>query len=473
MATGTSQKPIEFARIGNPWLVGKNVNRVVPIYVLHNLLAPNFESDKSIQALKHLVFDAGKALTAGLRERIQTTQEDFTDLQDTAYGLLSPERRVFRDKKNGGAGKHGSLFPIVGGLVANSASDDGLGRRLRELMERRQSDWQDRLCQLLVPSSPTDPATAFAMTLLGGSAGSQAERNAGRVKKKLSGLDLACAEFVDNLILGVADARRIPVIRRLSTGAYLAAMLRMVAGPIADGGAELPLVLVYCGLPPGGAGEPLVRAASKSFGLWVGESWRATANRLHEAIAAEPGLPGARRPEKLRQQVHAVLASRFEDRQKELDAVMASLDPILQGATLSQDWCMDALESDPVQLTRSELARRIRSLGANIGFAGPDRGLRPRLTVDTPLLGVLVKGIVGEGAMEIGAFVSNVAKRFGLVLGVGSDDDIVDKMSPVGSEGYDMYELLVLNQEMLRTRLLRAGLARSYSDSHTEVFCNV
>jgi len=473
MAAGNSAKTIEFLRIGNPWLVGKNVNRVVPIYVLHNLLEADFERTKSLQAIKHLVFDAGKALADGLSPRVDVGEQDYADLQDTTFGLLAPERRVFRDKKGGGAGKHGSLFPLVGGLVSPSASDDGLGRRVRALMEGHNTDWQERLCNLLVPQVSHDPATSFAFSLLGGTAGKISKKEFKRPRKRLGGLDGACAELIDNLIFSTGDARRVPIIRRIASGAYLVSILRMVVGPLADSGGDLPLVLVYCGLPPGGASEPLVRAASKSFSNWVGESWNACARCMFDSLSNAPTLPGAKRHEKVRQQVHHALAGRLEGRQKELEGVIEALGPLFEKANLSLAWCKEAMESDVSGFAKPELARRVRSLGANIGFAGPDRGLKPRLTLDTPLLGVLVRGIVGDGTMELGEFVSVVAQRFGLVLGLGNSDDIADKMGSLGSEGFDIYELLVLNQELLRTRLLRAGLARSYSDSHTEVFCNV
>src|SRR5262249_9726246 len=94
----------------------------------------------------------------------------------------------------------------------------------------------------------------------------------------------------------------------------------------------------------------------------------------------------------------------------------------------------------------------------------------PRLLLDTPILGVLVRGIVGVGAMEFDDFISKVAERFGIVLGLGKDDSLADRMEAIGSDGHDAYEILVRNQELLREGLLRAGLARAYSDAHTEVY---
>lgn len=472
MAKGKTVKTIEFLRIGNPWLVGKHVNRIVPVFVVHNLLEPDLQREKSLQAIKDLAFDAPKALRQGLQSRLNILEQDYDDLQDTTFGLLAPDRRIFKDKKNGGASRVGSLFPLVAGLVAPIPSDDGLGRRVRDLMERHASDWQERLCLLVTPTAPLDPATAFAFYLLGGTAGSVNKTTIPKPKKKLGGIDRSCAEFVDNLIINESDARRIPTLRRLAAGAYLASILRMTAGPVADSKGELPLVLVYCGMPPGSASDPLVRAASKSYSNWVGESWKAIAQCLHDTISASPVLPKTRRSEKLRQQVHTALADRLPSRPGDVDDVLDVLDPHLGSGTVTLDWCKETMESDAIGFSKAELAKRVRSLGANIGFAGPDRGPRPRLTLDTPLLGVIVRGVAGSQPIEFGDFVSTVAKRFGLVLGLGNDDAIVDRMTSLGIEGFDVYDLLTKNQELLRARLIRAGLARSYSDSHTEVFCN-
>src|SRR5690606_2619939 len=106
-------------------------------------------------------------------------------------------------------------------------------------------------------------------------------------------------------------------------------------------------------------------------------------------------------------------------------------------------WCSEVLASKVVAFKKSELARRFRSLGANIGFAGPDRGTgNPRLVLDTPILGVLVRGIVGIGTMEFDAFVSELKDRFGLVVGLGRDDSVADQLEYIGSDGYDAYEVL-------------------------------
>lgn len=464
-------RTIEFLRIANPWLVGKNVGRVVPVYSIHNVLAPNLKTSPDLPYVMDLTVAAKDAMAGSIGTRVDVADEDLPALQATASGLLAPEKRVFAAKK-GGASKNGSLFPMVGGLVSKSPSDDGLGKRVRELLEHHNTDWQERLCALLLPTQAKDPATAFATTLLGGNAGATEPKTPVR-KKRLTGLDLACAQFIDNLIVATGDADRIGALRQLALGIYFVATMRMVAGPVSEIQRRCPKVLVFGGMPPGSTGMPLVRVASESFSDWIGESLATLPELLRLSLEGAAQLPKSGKSSQLRQRVLSRLLERNPQRLKEMDAVLDEMKPILAGASLSKSWCKLAVDSREVGISKPELARRVRSMGANIGLAGPDRGLRPRLIVDTPLLGVLVKGIVGTKSMEFSSFVSQLAQQFGLVLGLGTDDSVADELGLSGSGGFDTYELLIRNQELLRERMLRAGLARSYSDSHTEVFSNV
>ena len=133
------------------------------------------------------------------------------------------------------------------------------------------------------------------------------------------------------------------------------------------------------------------------------------------------------------------------------------------------------MDAKQVRFSKTEFARRVRSLGANIGFVGPDRGFgNPRLFLDTPLLGVLAQGVIGKrSSVDFRRFVTELSQRFGLVLGLGEDDSIADQIDLVGSGGLDPDEILSRNQKNFRERLVRVGLARTYSDSHTEVIADV
>lgn len=467
-----TSKAIPVIRVANPWMVGKNVSRVVPLYALHNFACTDFVRFKGEQAIKHLVFDAKRGTTdKHLAGRFAVLPDELTDLERSVAGLLSPDRRVFRDKKRGGAGKQGALFPAVGGLLAPTGSDDGLGKRFRELMDGHETNWRDRLVTLFGPPEAADPITGFAFRLLGNTPGDVAESSEPR-RRKLKGLDRACVKFIDNIIASAVDARRVPAIRRLAVAVYFAALIRLVAGPVEADKKSLPLVWAFGGLPPGLPGDPLIRATSKSFTQWIGQSWDSHACQLYQRLKAISLPERTPKSDRLRRRVHAAISEQLSGQQKKITAAAELMDPLVQGQELSKDWCREALQSDAIGFTKAELARRVRSLGVNVGFAAPNRGLLPRVVLDTPLLDVLVKGIAGRSPMPYITFVTKLREHFGIVVGVGNDDSVIDQMQHFGSEGADAYDLLTRNQELLRERLLRAGLARTYSDSHTEVFSN-
>lgn len=471
-----SSKTIEFLRVGNPWLVGKNVNRIVPVYVVQNLIAPDLERDSARQhAIKHLAFDADFAAEAGLAACIPSDSKGRETLSETTFGLLAPERRIFRDRARGGAGKEGALFPLVGGLIAATASDDGLGRRLRSLMERSDSDWRERLKELLLPAAANDPATAFAMILLGGTSGSSKSDAEPAKKSRLGNFDRCSVRFVDNLISTQSDGGRVAAIRNLTTGLYLISLLQMVAGIEASNKKKPPRVFVYGGLPPGDSNDPVVRAACQSFQEWVSGSWQATAEAIVERMDKTPTLPRSTVAEKREQQLRQLLTTQMAGRSKQLEDTLDELAFSFKHKTSGAAWTRHLMESKPVSFSKTEYTRRVRSLGANIGFVGPDRGIgNPRLFLDTPVLGVLTKGILGRGkSMDFRGFISRTTEQFGLVLGTGEDESVADEIGLVGSGGLDPDEILFRNQEIFRERLVRVGLARTYSDSHTEVVADV
>jgi hypothetical protein len=112
-------------------------------------------------------------------------------------------------------------------------------------------------------------------------------------------------------------------------------------------------------------------------------------------------------------------------------------------------------------------------MGSKIGFAGPDRGNgTPRFVCETPLLGTFVWGILGpDRSMDFDSFLEALDVRFGIVFtDVAGADECVTR--PLGLPLSQQHQVFRDNREHLRTRLVRAGLARAYSDGHTEVTSN-
>jgi hypothetical protein len=343
-------------------------------------------------------------------------------------------------------------------------------------MEGFDSDWRTRLHQLLLPEAAHDPATAFAMALLGGTSGKlRAAPTSTERQKKLSSFERCCAAFVGHLISPFKDGRRIPAIRNLATGCYLISVLHMVAALKASKNKIPPYVFVYGDLPPGRPNDPLVRAACQSFEEWISASWQAIAEAISERMEKVPTLPRATLAEKREQQLKQILNLQIPSRPQMVDDILEALKPAFKLKTTGPAWVRHVLQSRQVGFNKGELTRRVRSLGANIGLAGPDRGFgSPRLFFDTPLLGVLTKGIIGNSrSMDFRDFVTEIANQFGLVVGTGNDPGLSDHLDLVGSGGLDPEDILARNQEQLRKRLVRVGLARTYSDSHTEVLADV
>jgi hypothetical protein len=155
------------------------------------------------------------------------------------------------------------------------------------------------------------------------------------------------------------------------------------------------------------------------------------------------------------------------------DAAVAEItsDPVLgsTGTPGDKDWARKLTnEAFPT----SYVAKGIRSMGRKIGFIGPDRGTGvPRFLCETPLLGTLVAGLCPESGVSLDEFVDICRVQLGLIFGPGSNDALAATLQLWEGAGIGD-ELLRDNQEALRRRLVRAGLAREYSDGYTEVSPN-
>jgi hypothetical protein len=230
-------------------------------------------------------------------------------------------------------------------------------------------------------------------------------------------------------------------------------------------------------MPPGSPYDPLVMAAGRSFHRLVDQNLDGMAVQLSRRLARVRIPSTIRKKDQWKERLSAVVQEFSTKATKPLAASKEAADivDLLEEQPPStpcppEDWCRDALAR--AGLDRRELARRVRSLGANIGFAGPDRGRgAARLFLETPLLGTIVRGVCADRSLPFDRFVTELRDSFGLVLGPGLDEGTWELLGPIwaGAEGE---ELLRQNQEELRRRLLRAGLARSYSDSHTEVLAD-
>ncbi len=246
---------INLIRLGNPWMVGQHVSRIVPVHAIQGFLATVFKSSKELPDVRNLARGTPEidrfACFNGWHPRLDQQRV----LQECIFAIFSPDRRVFRTKKGPA---EGSVTPLVAGLATPTASDDGLGKRMAELLGAAgDAGWAVRLDRLLAPGKAHDPATATAMALLGGDASAgtkEHEDEAGSLR--VSKLEASVAEFVASLINDIEDARRLRVIQDLGRGLYFGAIWLLTALPLADKEQrtsqriEPRLVFVYAGMPP-------------------------------------------------------------------------------------------------------------------------------------------------------------------------------------------------------------------------------
>ena len=461
------------ARIGNPWMVGHNYGRVVPIYVLHNLLrARGTSSPDRLHALKSLAVDPNvdaAKLDLPVAARIQS------GLNSLIRGTLAPDGRVFRNRRAGGASQGGALLPVLPTIVESTVSDDGLGRRLHELLALScvREEWDRRVSRLLTPASITDPVTNLAAVLTEYSLDEPHEvaeaQEARSSETQANALDRSIARFMTTLLRNYEEGSRPYAVQQVGIAAYLMAIVRLLNGPLVSPDEPIPATMVFTGMPPGSSQDPLVSHAITSLRSTVHRSWIAMVDAIANHLDDQEPLPGSDLRSRRRQQLRLALANnRFRASHWEALGHLV--------ADLPEDELGDARKFSSAILERGldfgapTIIQRFRSLAANIGFVAPDRGAgQPRLVLDTPLLGILVAGTVEGDALEYGQFVTQLRRRVGLIVGVGDNHEFLRDLEGSRLQPANLFQVLHESEEELKRRLLRAGLARTYSDSITEV----
>lgn len=463
-------RSIQLLRLANECMVGQYPDRVVPTFVFHQFAAPLFTADnKLVHLISTLGFNPAWSIANGLDRKVPSATQDHDALMVTMQGLLNPDRRMFLAKQTQTATVGSSnTFPLVASLITRGGADEGLGRRCFVILRHYHPECFEELIRLLAPTEPCDPVTAIAMALSGDQdvfVNHEWQNTVPSSSGTFTKFDENCADFLRNLIANVKHAGRIYAIRDIEIGLQFIGLLQMTSGFIARHSESIPRVFVYGGIPPGPLYDMQVRFASSSYSEWISSLWRAIGDRLLKVLDAHAALPDETPSKAFLQKVQIAL-SQAKTRDKDLQKILEAITDFF--GSRGEDWTIFDLMEDALAFPPSELARRVRSLGQSIGFTAPDRGEGAvRLVLDTPLLNVLIRGLLGSSTINFEDFVSMVSKKFGLVLGPGSDDSVMSAFS--GQVNAGVYELLLLNQDALQERLLRAGFARAYSDSHTEV----
>jgi len=452
-------KIISLLRVGNPWMVGGNVSRIVPVHTLQSFLSTLYEKSEAVQEILELARGTPNVDAFACYLNWRPNPAERVRLQHSVFALLAPDRRVFRSNSSA----QGSLTPLLAGFATPTPSDDGLGKRMSALLlSHRCEYWRAQLDAMLIPEKAADPATAAALTLLGGKASAGRKEDPEALSRALKEHEKDIADFVIALIRGGNDSQRLLGIQEFGRGLYFGAVWLLITQNVKP---EKRNIFVYAGMPPGTQSNPAVLAAAKSFERVIDHAWSGLSAVIAQKITRARIPTGTPARSEYAERVRAVLGD--DVRENQAQAIVDALKP--PGRKSWPEWVDESLE-DSLGFSRAEMTRRVRSLGANIGLAGPDAGRAlPRFYCETPLLGTLVRGICGDSSMSLDEFVKQVRIKFGIVFGSGGDDRVLSSLGPIWSGG-DGEDLLERNEEELGRRLVKAGLARTYSDSHTEVF---
>jgi hypothetical protein len=284
--------------------------------------------------------------------------------------------------------------------------------------------------------------------------------------------------FVVQLTQPKDNAQRLIQIQQLARGVYLSAIIALLLGPIAASNNDaistvdqVGIMVAWADTPPGPPDHPMVAAAARSFQMCVERHLGTLSEGLSRSLASQT-LPSQlpsnqRRAAALRLQLGTIQPIAPDVANQIITTLCSDAQVPLDGDNPGDaEWARKVIES----VYRTEVVTKgFRSMGVKVGFIGPDKGAgSPRFLCETPLLGTIVAGICPPNGIDFEGFVDLARERLGIVFGPGTRDDIVERVGVWDSIGIGRKQL-VQNQEALRHRMIRAGLAREYSDGHTEV----
>lgn len=447
-----------------PLLIGRYPDRIAPTHIVNNLLVSAFGEGSRAASVREIIKGHEAIDIEEISESILSNDHKVQELRQAAAVILNPDRRVFPTK--------GSPFPLHLGLVNRDLSDEGFGGALWRLLCAADSKCRTKL-QSLVGSKGMDAVSACGEVLGGGAILAPAKKtndsswpwfqDGGQLgrefSKSLASLVLsACVDQSPR----TRSARLVALTRNSFAAVFLGAArsAELIAKKPAGWG-ELAPMFVFGGLPPGVTGGLEVRLASRCFER-VADAQRA-ALRMVIRERLELKRSSVRIPKEQRARV--LLGTTFPEAKREVvDELVASI-----GAAQTPEQIAEAIVDG--LYPSGYLESGLRQMGRKIGLTGPDRGYgSPRFVLETPALSMLVEatllGSVNNLLFE--DWIDVVYERFGMILGRGKKLEPVALLKDLESEG-PLSRAVELNQEQLRRRLIRAGLAVEYSDGETEV----
>jgi hypothetical protein len=463
-----------------PLLFGRHPDRPAPAHVLNGFVAASLgvsSIERDVRALLVPEADVPEAFSF-LRES-EWARDDgaFARFREDLSTIFNPDRRLWE--------KFGSPVPVHSLLASADVSDDGYGALVWELV-RRHVDEQSLLsdlAQLLSPQEADDPVSAVAQVLVSGAEVVRTRVRAVDNRAWFAEQGTSAGRYLAKELARLVEAmsrpdsghHRLMQIQHLARTVYLCTFVSLLLGPIAasrdsdvSSAVDLAPLVVWGGTPPGPSMHPMVIASARSFQKTVDANHQALVRLLATTLSgvriASATPPTQRRRSLLRQALVDGGASATQA-DRAIEQLESAGVPLGQGDASSPAWVRRLVDE---AYSTSELSKALRTTGRKLGIVAPDRGAgAPRFVVETPLLASLVAALCPAETLPFQDFVDTARDRLGLIFGPGSLEQL-----PVRdlweSSGIARQQLRD-NQEMLRVRLVRAGLATEYSDGHTEV----
>jgi hypothetical protein len=449
-----------------------NPDRPAPAHVLNNFVLEALGRTSGSELVRRLsragnATDVLVAHPGVARAAWSTNRATVSALASDIRTVFDPDRRVFPSE--------GSPIPIDWRLATPDRSDDGFGAALwRSLPTESRPSVAGRLHRLLDTEAQSDPASRLARFVLlaaGDGVGTIERHEAASANPPLG---RALDRMLTGLMTDASGARRLELVRELAVLLYFSAVLGVISEGtrhvVPDGNlADLIGAVVYTGLPPGPPDDPLVRAAQLSYRKLVSRAHTGLREALGSQVAAgiDPAIP-----EDVRLQSWALARLRnapAENADRSLLRLQADIPFVgADGVRSPDEWVAAAFETG---YSVEHLTRAVRVMGTKVGFVGPVRGIgRPRFVLETPLLATITRSLVQpDNSVPFHEFVVRARERLGLIIGGSRLEDLPLGAMVFPSERVARQQLAAL-EERLRIRMIQAGLAREFSDDHTQVF---
>lgn len=491
----------------NPWFMGKtSKGSSVPLYSLLQFLSPYFGSYLALDRYQSIcnIISSEKVKNPELDIRSfeyfpNYTIKEFPEKKIIAVmtafqAVFNVENRVFPSMN------FSSIFPHLGVLIKDNPSGKGMGKKVFSLLMQywdskdlkiKENAFLD-LKRLFFPpvDSIQDPITNFVFAVSGRDlCNPPTDFNATNVDLDqdmiempvLSEIDKNLSEFITRLINKSNKKSRTSAVKDLSYGIHLSICLHLLHHPFKNKKtSEVHGVLAYGSIPPGQLSNPYMDTIITSLSYSIEEGYKKSLEdfknelkefskneKLHDLSALEIGKTYAEN-----------LGITDDDSWSSVEKKFPELSNPL-GTDSDYDLLVDAIFHE-IEFSPSSIKGNFITLAKDIGFCGPqkatsksgDSGQKPRLILDLPILNVLVNGLIDEPT-GFDDFVAMMSNKLGIIVGPPRNESqsfqLVNSL-PKTYNIEDLEVLLIQNKEELKKRLLRCGLAKTFSDSTTIIY---